>query len=258
MDKDILKLIKAELKDDFKQRGFKTAGSWYRRLANSQVYQSVNFQGSAFGGQFCVNIYLRPICSHEAVNKYPGLPLRLGGLAYNYDYWWKYSLDDVKDAVLHMRKTAFPILDGCATYRGMFETIKPAIDSELYKSTPDNPADRIFSHISYVDWMRILISLNEYEYCKFMIKKVIYRFNMSLDKTEQRFEKLKSQTNDPAEIQNFKLMMEETKNDFIRLIDIYKSYLETVESGDLSEFIRETEENESKSLNALQKYIVSV
>ena len=258
MDKNILKLIKAELKDDIKQRGFKTEDQWYRRLANSQVNQSIFFQGSAFGEQFCVNIYLRPICSCNAFAKHPGHPIRLGGLAYNYDYWWNYSLDSVKDVASLMRKIVFPILDGCTTYRGMFETINPVIDSEFHDSTLNNPAGKVFSHISYVDWIRVLISLNEYEYCKSMINKVIHMFHMNLDTNNKKFEKLKSQTNDTAEIQNYELTMEEIKNDFIKLIDIYKSYLEMVESGNLSEFIKETKENESKSLNTLQKYIVNV
>lgn len=259
MDKNILKLIKAELKDDFKRRGFKTEGPWYMRLANSQVYQTVNFQGSVSGDKFCVNIYLRPICSCNAFVKYSGYPIRLGSLAYDYDHWWDYSLDSVKEVTSLIRKIAFPILDGCTTYRGMLETAKHAIEDE-YNETPgavrDKPADQVLFQIDGVDWIRLLISLNEYEYCKFYINKKIRYYSNAIENNEE-YERMKAQTNDTVRLQRIELEMEKLKNHYIKWRDIYKSYLEMVESGDLSEFIKETEENESKSLNALQKYIVN-
>lgn len=87
MNAETLKLIKAELKVEMKQRGFRTAGQWYMRFANAQVYQTVHFYGSMSGGSFTVYIGLTPALRGNTDPKGGG-GFRLGPLTYGYDYWW--------------------------------------------------------------------------------------------------------------------------------------------------------------------------
>lgn len=256
MNKNILKLIKAELKDDFKQRGFKTEGQWYMRLVNSQIYQTIFIQGSSFGNEFCVNISLIPICYNNVFVRHSGSPFRLGVLAYGYDYWWNYSVDSVKDVTSLMRKTTFPIFDDCTTYRRLFEAVKPII-GKAEESVQNNLTAKIFHQIDNISWARLLISLNEYEYCKILLNNTIRCFTDAIE-YDREFEEAKAGTNDPKEIQRLERIIEKRKKDFTEWIDKFKPYLAMVESGNLSEFIEETKENERKSLEVLKKYIVNI
>lgn len=255
MNKDILKSIKSELKDDMKQRGFKTEGQWYMRLANSQVYQMVYFQGSMGGYQFCINIYQQPIFNGIDRVKGIGSSIRLGMLAYQYDYWWDYSEDSVKDVTTKIHEIAFPLLDSCTTYRKLFEYIKPVMNA------PANNEKRLESSVFYqlneIDRIRLMISLDETECCENMLKKSINN-QSEVIQYDRVFEERIAKTNDPEEIQRLKQIMEKRKEDFTELMNKDKSYLAMIESGDLSEFKAEIAENERKSLDTLQKYIVKI
>ncbi|MDE7360404.1 MAG: DUF4304 domain-containing protein [Oscillospiraceae bacterium] len=227
MDKETLKLLKAELKDDMKQRGFKTEGQWYMRLVNSRVYQTVYIQGSKYGDEFCVNIGLMPLCTGNTDAKTPNFQMRLGTLAYGSDQWWSYSPASAKDAAALTRKVAFPIFDGCLSYRGLFEFAKPIIDG----SGNDNLAAEIFRLFKSDEWVKMLLSLNEPECCKLVLRN-------SIKKWEQHIE------------------TEQYTDVFIKRKELDKSLLVLVESGDLSEIQEEIRRNEAVSLAALTKYIV--
>lgn len=259
MDKNILKLIKAELKDDMKQRGFKTEGQWYMRLANSEVFQSIYFQGSMSGSEFCVNFSLIPSFSGNTISKAHNFSARLGWVAYGYDRWWDYSDDSVKAVTSLIRKVLFPIFDACTTYRGLFEAVKPILMNYVWQeSNQHNPAVTICNRFRDTTWARILISLNEYEYCKGMLNNRIDHLSGIIEKERIHYEEAKSKTSDPKEIRSIDLEMNARKKSFSKRIDEYKPYLAMVESGNLSDFIEETKENERKSVEALSKYIVNV
>lgn len=227
MDKETLKLLKTELRDDMKRLGFKTEGQWYMRLVNSQIYQTVYIQGSKYGDEFCVNIGLVPLCTGNTDAKNPNSQMRLGTLAYGSDRWWSYSPASVKDVAVLMRKAAFPIFDGCSSYRGLFEFAMPIIDS----SGDDPRAAEIFRLFKSGDWVKILLSLNELERCKLVLRSSI-----------KKWEKL--------------IETERYADVFIKRIELDKSLLMLVESGNMFDIKEEIKRNEAASLAALTKYIV--
>lgn len=237
MDKETLKLLKTELQDDMKRLGFKTEGQWYMRLVNLQVYQTVYIQGSRWCDEFCVNIGLVPLCNGNTDAKTPDCQERLGVLAFGCDKWWDYSAASAKDASALMRETAFPIFDECASYRGLFDFIKPILDG-----FEDVRAERIFRILKSKEWAKILLSLGETEYCKLVL-------NNSIREWVKLIRPIMN-TTDPAE--KFCL------NCYTENMNKEESLLALVESGDLSEIQEEIKRNEAASLAALTEYIVKV
>lgn len=233
MDRETLKLLKAELKDDMKQRGFKTEGQWYMRLSNAEIYQAIYIQGSSGGDEFTVNIYLDAACSGNTQKRIYGVPIRLGALAHGgRDHWWDYSESSAKDVAEQMRKLAFPFLDICTTYRGMFEFVKHIIDG-----AEDELPRKIFYKLDTEEWVRILVKLSELEYCKRVLNNSIQMWS----------ERAKKDANDPYYLARDNAAMSKDK-----------VFLAKIESGDLDDIKAETEQNETLSLDALAKYNVKV
>lgn len=259
MDKDILKSIKAELKDDMKQRGFKTEGQWYMRFANSEVYQVINFQGSMFGGKFTVNFGSLPsLCGNTTAKTYD-YTTRLGPLVYGSDYWWDYSEKSAMDVAENIRKIILPIFDACATYRGLFDFVKPILLNDEYDEKDRNtPAVKVY--YSYVDttWIKILIRLKEYDYLKEMLNNGINLFSKIIDDEQEQYEARKAAETDPKKINMIDFEKNERKKSRLKRIDEYKSYLTPLENGDLSDVLAEIKENERKSPDALVKYVVKL
>ena len=162
MNAETLKLIKAELKDDMKKRGFKTAGQWYMRFANAQVYQTINFQGSMFGGDFTVNIGLIPALRGNTDPKRESF--RLGPLTYGRDYWWGYGQESAMDVVAKIRETVLPMFDNCATYNGMFDFVKDILLEDKYdrEAKIKTPPVEVYRYQSDTTWAEILISFTKY------------------------------------------------------------------------------------------------
>lgn len=259
MDKNVLKLIKAELKDDMKQRGFKTEGTWYMRFANSEVYQVINFQGSMFGGKFTVNFGSLPSLVGNTAAKTDDYTSRLGPLVYGYDYWWDYSEKSASEMAENIRKIILPIFDACATYQGLFDFVKPILINDEYdRNNTNTPAVTVYRSYGDETWVKILVRLNEYEYCKEMLHNRINLFSEIIENERKEYEAKKASETDPNKIKTLDIEMKERENNRLKRIDEYRSYLTPLENGDLSDMLAEIKENENKSADALVKYFVKL
>lgn len=258
MNAETLKLIKAELKDEMKQRGFKTAGQWYMRFANAQVYQTVNFFGSMSGGAFTVYIGLTPALSGNTDPKNGGF--RLGPLTYGRDYWWGYTQEGAMEVAAKLREIVLPMFDACTTYRGMFDFVKdtlPVRKSDREEEIESPPA-ALCDHESDITWAKILISLNELEYCKELLYNRVKFYENCLKRDLKKAEDEKACETNPEKLRIIDLRTQELPKFWAKNIDPYKPYIAAIESGDLSEILAEIKENEAKSADALIKYIVTV
>lgn len=259
MNAETLKLIKAELKDEMKQRGFKTAGQWYMRFANAQVYQTVQFFGSMSGGAFTVYIGITPALSGIADPK-DGGGFRLGSLTYGYDYWWGNNQTSAMDVVAKIREIVLPMFDSCTTYRGLFDFVKdilPVHKSDREEAIKSPPA-AVCDFESDITWAKMLISLNELEYCKKLLYNRVKFYENCLKRDLKKAEEEKACETNPEKLRILEFSIQEIPKTWAEHIDPYKPYIAAIESGDLSEIIADIKENETKSADALAKYVVTV
>lgn len=258
MNAETLKLIKAELKDEMKQRGFKTSGQWYMRFANAQVYQTVNFFGSMSGGAFTVHIGLTPALSGSTDPKDGGF--RLGPLTYGYDYWWGYTQNCAMDVVAKIREIVLPIFDACTTYRGMFDFVKDIllVHKSDRKEEIKSPPAAICDFESDITWAKILISLNELEFCKELLYNRVKFYENCLKRRLEKAEEEKACETNPEKLRILDFRMQELPKTWAKNIDPFKPYIAAIEGGDLSEILAGIKENETKSADALIKYVVTV
>lgn len=257
MNAEILRLIKTELKDDMKKRGFKTSGQWYMRYANAQVYQTINFQGRMIGGEFTVNIGLSPALDGNTNPKCELFRLEqlTGGQG-----WWDYTQASAMDVVAKIRETVLPMFDNCATYRGMFDLVKDILldDNYDYKVNRNTPPDMVYRRICETTWAKILISINELEYCKEMMCNLVKLCENCLKRDLKKVEDEKACETNPQKLHTLDVRAQELQTIWTSRSNEYKFYLAAIESGNLSEILAEIKENETKSVDALMKYVVTV
>lgn len=259
MNAETLKLIKAELKDEMKQRGFKTTGQWYMRFANAQIYQTVNFFGSMSGGAFTVHIGLTPALCGNTDPKGGG-GFRLGPLTYGYDYWWGNNQTSAMDFVAKIREIVLPIFDACTSYRGMFDFVKETllVHQADRKEEIKSPPAAICDSTSDITWAKILISLNEPECCKELLYNRVKFYENCLKRDLKKVEDEKACETNPEKLHILDLATQELPKTWAKKIDPFKPYIAAIEGGDLSEILAKIKENETKSADALTKYVVTV
>lgn len=164
------------------------------------------------------------------------------------------------DLVAKIREIVLPIFDACTTYREMFDYVKDILLVHKCdrKEEIKSPRAAVCDSKGDITWAKILISLNELEYCKELLYNRVKFYENCLKLRLKKTEDEKACETNPEKLHILDLATQALPKTWAKNIDPFKPYIATIESGDLSEILAEIKENETKSADALIKYVVTV
>ena len=117
---EILKSIKANIKDDMKSLNFKIKGNRFERITNDEIIQELEFQGNSQGDEFTININIVPVNKDiPFINR----SLRISQYVSNAPQWWKYTDESVKEVENTIKNQIIPIFIKLSTLEGIFDFI---------------------------------------------------------------------------------------------------------------------------------------
>lgn len=117
---EILKSIKANIKDDMKSLNFKIKGNRFERITNDEIIQELEFQGNSQGDEFTININIVPVNKDiPFINR----SLRISQYVSNAPQWWKYTDESVKEVENTIKNQIIPIFIKLSTLEGLFDFI---------------------------------------------------------------------------------------------------------------------------------------
>ena len=235
MDKTTLKRIKENLKSDMKEAGFKTEGSWYIRVVNRQMCQTIDFQGSLGRNCFTFNIGIHPLCDEKFRNykEYSNRDERIGILMGQGDTWWSYTQESADQVSEIIRNLVLPLFAKCSSYETLFQTME---ENRPEKKDRTNPFAVISEHMPLSTLFHLSMMAGAYEKALFYLQK-------DLEQTEDSIKEKKERKEACPEY------LQETSN-------CLYAQKEKLQKNDTEEILQRLTQNEEVSLLNLAKYVV--
>lgn len=251
MKNEYIKEIKESMKDKMKEKDFKIKGQSFIRVVNKQIYQEINFQGSAAGDSFTVNIAIIPICGIKKVDPY----IRIGFFISGEDIWWTYTKNSISEVVNIINEKILKIMDSLTTYEELYTEIESLIDNiSLYKKDNNNYKASIMYHVGNINLFWLCFRNNKFDKCKDILKlekdDVQVWLNRCL-KVEDDFQKQVTSEKLIKRFEDNKNKLKQIAQERINKIEELNTLLNNNEFEKLQKM---TNEIELENLNRLNKY----
>ena len=253
MKKEYLKEIKSSLKEQMKLMHFKIKGQNFIRVVNNQIYQVVNFQGSASGNKFTVNIGIFPIFTNEGslINPF----LRIGDFISGIDVWYDYSEDSVHEVVDVISNKVLPVLDSLTTYEKLYFDVESELDNKL--NSVDNVRNYKFAIINtsgMINLFWLCFKNNRYDKCKQILELEKENIKNWLDRCLEVQDEFKKNTAS----ERFIKKIEENKSKLVSLAQERTKFVDNLymllENNDIKKLTSIIDEIQFNNLKKFKKF----